>query len=206
MKLILASQSPRRAQILREHGFSPIVIPAHTPEVVGIGESASDYVLRLSLEKANAVLAKTKDVRRETDDDEIVVLAADTTVVLGDKILEKPADANEAFMMLNALSGTTHHVLTGYTLLCITDLQNSQTAKQISGCVQTSVTFHTLSEKQIQDYVDSGDPFDKAGSYGIQSVRDTFVKAINGSYYNVMGLPIEEILVQLKNLATNPLF
>lgn len=199
MKLILASQSPRRAQILKDHGFSPTIIPAHIPEVLGSDESASDYVLRLSLEKANAVLAKIQKLGIENDAGKLVVLAADTTVVLGDKILEKPADANDAVAMLKTLSGTTHHVLTGYTLLCSEDLHNTQTVQQISGCVQTSVTFHSLSDKQIQDYVDSGDPFDKAGAYGIQNVRDTFVKAIDGSYYNVMGLPIEVILKQWVN-------
>ena len=192
MKFILASQSPRRAQILKDHGFAPTIIPAHIPEILGVGESAQDYVLRLSREKANAVLAK---ITIDQDHNDTVILAADTTVVLGERILEKPADAAEAVAMLKALSDTTHHVLTGYTLFFVND---KKAVSEISECVKTAVTFHTLTEKQIQDYVASGDPFDKAGAYGIQSVRDTFVQAIDGSYYNVMGLPMEAIALHLE--------
>lgn len=192
MKLILASQSPRRAQILKDHGFLATVIPANIVEIKAQNEAPRDYVLRLAREKAQAVLAKIKTTEMENDEDETVILAADTTVVLGEKILEKPHDATEAMAMLRSLSGTTHQVLTAFTLLFV------NAKKEISECVQTSVTFHALTEKQMQDYVDSGDPFDKAGAYGIQSVRDTFVKAIDGSYYNVMGLPIEAILEYLR--------
>ena len=194
MKLILASQSPRRAQILRDNGFSPTVIPAHIIEIKSANETPSAYVLRLAHEKAHTVSTKIQVDNMGSDDHETVILAADTTVVLGENILEKPHDAAEALAMLQSLSGTTHQVLTGYTLLFV---NAEKEISEISECVQTAVTFHKLTKKQIQDYVDSGDPFDKAGAYGIQSVRGSFVQSIDGSYWNVMGLPIEVILDKL---------
>jgi septum formation protein len=185
LKIILASASPRRLHILQEHGLNAVVLPAHIDEILQSNEDAKTYVTRLAKEKAQAILPQVKE--EELD----LIIAADTTVVCKEQILEKPKDEEDAYRMLSMLSGTTHEVYTGYTLVFL--------PKHYwwIDFVTTKITFHVLTEAQIQQYIASGDPFDKAGGYGIQQVRDLFVKEINGSYYNVMGLPIEDILQRI---------
>lgn len=185
LKIILASASPRRLQILQEHRLAAAVMPANIEEIQKNGEDAKTYVTRLAKEKAQAILPQ---VAKNTVD---LILAADTTVAYQNHILEKPFNEEDAYRMLSMLSGRTHEVYTGYALIFLPEQQ------WWVDCVTTRVTFHTLTKQQIQNYIDSGDPFDKAGSYGIQKVRDSFVKEIEGSYYNVMGLPIEEILKKI---------
>ncbi|ASQ44958.1 Maf family protein [Legionella clemsonensis] len=185
VKIILASSSPRRLQILQEHGLTAVVMPANIEEIQLKGEDAKTYVTRLAREKAQAILPQI------TVGTANLILAADTTVAYQHHILEKPVDKEEAYSMLSLLSGNTHDVYTGYALIFLPEQQ------WWIDVVTTKVTFHPLSKQQIQHYIDSGDPFDKAGGYGIQQVRDTFVKKIEGSYYNVMGLPIEEILKKI---------
>ena len=184
--IILASASPIRLQILQAHGFNVTVMPADIEEKLIPGESARDYVTRLAKEKAQAILQRSDLPVAD------VIIAADTTVVCNDQILEKPLNAEHALSMLRLLSGNTHDVFTGFTLIFLKDRQAA------TGCSQTVIDFHELNHAQIKDYIDSGDPFDKAGSYGIQTVRDTFVKRMNGSYFNVMGLPIEDIINVLR--------
>lgn len=181
-KIILASASPRRLHILQEHGFSVETIPSNSAELQSPEENAIAYVSRLAQEKAQAVLP------RINPDSACWLLAADTTVALEHHILEKPSTYDDAYRMLSLLSGKTHAVHTGYALIYLPTLQWH------IACITTEITFHTLVHQQIQDYINTGDPFDKAGGYGIQNVSETFVKTINGSYYNVMGLPIEDIL------------
>ncbi len=185
LNITLASASPRRFQILQEHGFNTVVLPANIDEVLQKDEEARVYVTRLAREKAQAILPQ---VDSGTSD---LILAADTTVVYKNHILEKPSDAADAYRMLHLLSGNTHEVYTGYALIQLPE------ERWWVDCVTTSITFHTLTEQQMRHYIESGDPFDKAGGYGIQNVFDTFVKEIKGSYYNVMGLPIEEILKKI---------
>jgi septum formation protein len=184
-KILLASASPRRLQILNEHGLEATVVPAHIEEILQENESAEIYVRRLSKEKAQTVLEKT-DVDRFD-----VIVAADTIVVYQHHILEKPSDQDEAYRMLALLSGNTHEVYTGYALIFLPQ------RRLYVDHVITQITFHELSEQQIHEYIATGAPFDKAGAYGIQQVHKTFVKEIKGSFYNVMGLPIEEILKHL---------
>ncbi|MBL7479878.1 Maf family protein [Legionella bononiensis] len=185
LKIILASASPRRLRILQEHGLNADAIPANIAETQQKGEDAKAYVTRLAKEKAQTILSQV------AVDGVDLILAADTTVALQDHILEKPSDHKDAYRMLSMLSGKSHEVYTGYALIFLPEQR-----WQID-YVTTKITFHTLTEEQIQDYIDTGDPFDKAGAYGIQNVYDTFVKDIKGSYYNVMGLPIEEITRQI---------
>lgn len=185
--LILASQSPRRLAILQEQGFTAIVIPADIVEIPKSNESAHDYVLRLSQEKARAIF-NTHSLPPNA-----IILAADTTVELDNQILEKPKDAHDAEIILKTLSNNTHKALTGYTLF------NTKTKEEISSVTTTFITFKPLSLDEIQNYIATGDPFDKAGAYGIQTVKNTFVKSIQGSYFNVMGLPIEDILPLLND-------
>ncbi|WP_045097092.1 Maf family protein [Legionella fallonii] len=181
LKIILASASPRRLQILQEHGLTAVVMPADIAEIRQKDEEAHVYVTRLARDKAQAILPRVAEGSAN------LILAADTTVAYQNHILEKPRDEADAYRMLHMLSGNSHEVYTGYALIFLPQ------QKWCINYVTTHITFHTLTELQIKNYIDSGDPFDKAGGYGIQKVHDTFVKEIKGSYYNVMGLPIEEI-------------
>jgi len=185
LKIILASASPRRLHILQEHGLNAQVIPAHIKEIVQKGENVKTYVTRLAKEKAQAILPQI--TKGQAD----ILIAADTTVICQHQILEKPKDREDAYRMLRLLSGTTHEVYTGYALIFLSEQQ------WWVDYVTTKITFYPLTEQQMLDYIDSGEPFDKAGGYGIQQVRDSFIKEIRGSYYNVMGLPIEEILKRI---------
>ena len=181
LPLILASASPRRAELLRAAGLEFSVRVADLDETPLPGETPSDYVLRLSREKARAV-AKLGEL----------VLGADTTVVIGAEIAGKPADAADARRMLSALSGVWHEVLTGVSL--INDKQS------FSGLSVTRVKFARLSQTEIDWYVATGEPFDKAGAYGIQGYASRFVESIEGSYANVVGLPVQLIYQLLKAL------
>ncbi|USQ15271.1 septum formation protein Maf (plasmid) [Legionella lytica] len=187
LKVILASTSPRRLQIVEEHGLAAVVMPANIDEIQQKEEEAKAYVTRLAREKAQAILPRVDAGAAD------LILAADTTVAYEDHILEKPHDTKDAYRMLSMLSGKSHTVYTGYALVFLPE------QRWWIDYVATQITFHQLTEQQIQNYIDSGDPFDKAGGYGIQSVHDTFVKEIKGSYYNVMGLPIEEIMKKLSS-------
>lgn len=191
LKVILASASPRRLQILQEHGLTAVVMPANIEEILQKGEDAKTYVTRLAKEKAQTILSQVPIGSAD------IILAADTTVVYQNYILEKPSDYKDAYRMLRMLSGNSHEVYTGYALIFLPELQ------WWVDFVTTNITFHNLTEHQIENYINSGEPFDKAGGYGIQQVRETFVKKIDGSYYNVMGLPIEEILGRISLVYTD---
>lgn len=175
-KIILASRSPRRLELLAQIGITPTVMPADIDETVHPSESPETYVMRLAEEKARAVF----DVSNQT----AIVLAADTTVAIGDTILGKPADADEARQMLQQLSGEVHKVHTSVAVL-------SQ-AHQACMLNTTAVTMMPLDAKVIADYIATGEPFDKAGGYGIQGAAGAWVKKIDGSYTGVMGLPLYE--------------
>ena len=178
--LVLASQSPRRREILRQAGIPFTVRAADVDESLLAGESPADYVQRLAAAKAYAV---------EAAEDEIV-LGADTTVVIDGEILAKPADAADARRMLALLSGRRHEVLTG---IC---LRNGEAA--IRDCVTTSVVFAPISDAEIDEYVASGEPMDKAGAYAIQGLASKFVARIEGDYFNVMGLPVALVYRRLR--------
>jgi len=180
MDLILASASPRRLELLRQIGVSPQVIPALIDESVLEGEGSSDYVLRLAQEKANRVFMALPEGLKLTS----VCLGSDTSVILDNKILGKPQDREESRMMLRALSGRAHQVVTGIAI--------AGEFGVISQLVATDVWFRTLSEQQIESYWDTGEPQDKAGSYGIQGFGAIFVERIEGSYSAVVGLPLTE--------------
>ena len=173
--VILASASLRRAERLRQIGLSFQVRPANIDETPAPGESAGDYVQRLAREKALAVAAGAADA---------LVLGSDTSVVLGGRILGKPEHPEQAREMLRQLSGACHQVMTAVAL-----------AK--AGCcesrlVVTDVRFRELSDGEIQAYIASGEPMDKAGGYGIQGLGGIFVENLRGSYSAVVGLPLLE--------------
>lgn len=191
LKIILASASPRRLQLVRAQGFDVVVRPADIVEIPQAHEGAKAYVTRLAREKAEKVLSQV-----EVDAADLI-LAADTTVAYQNHLLEKPSDKADAYRMLRLLSGNAHEVYTAYALVFLPKKQWCE------ACVTTTITFNDLTDQQIHHYIASGDPFDKAGAYGIQTVRETFVKEIIGSYYNVMGLPIEDILQKLTQYREN---
>lgn len=218
-RLVLASASPRRRELLAQAGFSFEVRPAYVDEDVRGGEDPVAYVTRLAREKAEAVFreltaeshpsGKNKDTARvghpvdsaagipptseNTDPGhpaDTLVLGADTTVTLDGEILGKPADAEDAKRMLAALSGRTHRVITG---VAVVSAQRTEVAAEI-----TAVRFRALSAEEIAAYVATGEPMDKAGAYGIQGLAAKWVPRIEGCYFNVVGLPLALVATMLE--------
>ncbi len=182
MKLVLASKSPRRSEILKNAGIDFIVRVADADETIEKGTKPEDAVKILAERKARAV-ERAKD---ET------VLGADTVVVLDGNILGKPRNREDAFRMLRSLSGREHSVFTG---VCAVSENNS-----VVFAVETKVEFFELSDREIDEYIDTKECDDKAGAYGIQGLASKFVKGIKGDYFNVVGLPISSIYEKiLKN-------
>lgn len=180
--LVLASNSPRRQQILRDTGIAYIVRAPSIPEEPRPGESPREYVQRLAEEKALAVPLYAGEI----------VLAADTVVVAGENLLEKPRDRDDAARMLGLLSGREHEVLTGFCL--------RSESRKIVDAAATRVRFVTLTDAEIAEYVASGEPMDKAGAYAIQGLASKFIDRIEGCYFNVVGLPIALVYQHLKSL------
>jgi septum formation protein len=174
--LILASASPRRRELLAQAGFSFEVVPADVPEVRKLGEDPIRFVTRLAREKAEAVAA-SRSITPDT-----IVLGADTIVVVDEEVLGKPQDAADAARMLRLLSGQTHQVITG---VCLAKGRERQRAAEV-----TFVRFATLSDEEIDAYVATGEPLDKAGAYAIQGRAGRWVPRIHGCYFNVVGLPL----------------
>jgi septum formation protein len=180
--LVLASQSPRRAAILRQAGIPFTVRAAEIDETPRDGEKPEDYVRRLAEEKALAVECRPGDT----------ILGADTTVVIGGQMLAKPADAADARRMLALLSGRRHEVLTGISIRHGTEVVRDWAA--------TEVWFVPMTGREIDDYVASGEPMDKAGAYAIQGLAAKFIEKVEGCFFNVMGLPIALVYRHLQSL------
>ncbi len=172
---ILASASPRRRELLGELGITPTVCPTDADETIEEKVSPCRFVEILSKRKADAYKGELKD--------NDILIASDTVVALGDVILGKPVDRQDAFDMLKSLSGKAHSVFTGITV--------KSADKCITTHDETKVVFREMSDGEIWAYVDTGDPMDKAGSYGIQGEAGKFVSGIEGSLNNVIGLPTE---------------
>lgn len=180
-KIILASASPRRSELLRQIGIPFTVCVSEICEEKQENELPVSLVKRLAVEKASAIAA----------DENTIVIAADTIVAFENAILGKPADEEDAVRMLSMLSGKTHDVHTG---ICVRS--GDQTVFET---VSTKVVFRDLSAEEIKKYVQSGEPMDKAGAYGIQGAAASFVSEIHGDYYNVVGLPLCRLTEILKN-------
>jgi septum formation protein len=187
MQFVLASASPRRAALLSAAGFFFELHPVDVDERWMEGERAEQYVNRMADSKAARALAERPGA---------VVLGADTAVVIDNRILGKPSDEAEAARMLHLLSGRIHDVLTG---VCVMSAEGS-----VRSVERTSVRFLPMSEKEIAWYVATGEPRDKAGAYGVQGLASRFVEAIDGSYTNVVGLPIATVCRLLKKLGVEP--
>jgi len=174
-KIILASASPRRAEILRTVSWPFEILPVDIDETRRAGETAIDYVQRLAREKADAAAAALPTS---------MILAADTTVTIDDHILEKPTDESDASRMLQLLNNRSHRVLTGIAII------NPETSQTIVAHEETEVKFAAMSDEEIAWYVGTGEPMDKAGAYAIQGLGARFIAEIEGDYFNVVGLPI----------------
>jgi septum formation protein len=185
-RLVLASASPRRAALLTGAGFDVVVRPSAADESARTGEGAADYVRRLALAKLAACLVSPAEV----------VVAADTTVVLSGALLIKPVDHDDARRMLAALSGRTHRVLTGVAV--------GNADRTVHDVVHTAVTFRSLTSPEIDRYVATGEPMDKAGAYAIQGGAMGFVARLDGSLTNVMGLPLETVVELLAGFGCCP--
>ena len=198
-EIVLASTSPRRKELLGSLGLNFTLKSPGFEEKLEKNEKAYDYVLRNGEGKASWVAEEIGSQSSELQSaKKYVVLGADTVVVLGEDILQKPKSTAEAIAMLHQLSGRTHRVLTGFALSY--QKQSHGDFYLQSDVVATEVTFKNLSEEEIVSYVETGEPMDKAGSYGIQGKAAYFVQTISGSYTNVMGLPLTEVYKHLNNL------
>lgn len=183
MPLILASASPRRSELLSNAGIPCTVEPAHVTERSLPGEQPLPYAQRLARDKARAIFEKYPDS---------VVLGADTVVVVDEHLLEKPADARDAARMLRLLSGRVHQVITG---VCLVASGHEQTEAEI-----TEVRFSTLTESEITNYIQTGEPMDKAGAYAIQGMASRWVERVDGCYFNVVGLPVSRVYSMMRTL------
>jgi septum formation protein len=189
MKLILASASPRRAEILRNAGIQFEVRKTDVDETRLAGEAPGNCVRRLALAKALSAEAEYRDAGQET-----LVLGADTVVVVDAEVLGKPVSQNDARSMLRRLSGRIHEVYGGLALL------RSSGGEQRVVEEITRVHFAPLTDREIEDYIATGEPFDKAGAYGIQGIGGRYVTRIEGCYFNVMGLPLARLWSLLREL------
>ncbi|HEX6640692.1 MAG TPA: Maf family protein [Thermoanaerobaculia bacterium] len=190
MRFILASSSPRRRELLASIGLEFDVLPSHVPEVHRDGEAPEEYVARLSRDKAEA-LSQLHPSRW--------VIAADTTVLLGEQLLEKPVDATDAARMLGAIAGKTHVVYTGVTL------ENAEREYRDTRVAESEVRMLPLSAAEIEWYVRTGEPLDKAGAYAVQGIGAMFIESIHGSYTNVVGLPLATLFQMLRRAGIDPL-
>lgn len=191
--MILASQSPRRRELLAEAGIELDVRPADIDETRRPGESPAELVARLAAEKAEAVRGSLD----RTPSDRLLV-AADTIVWMGDETLGKPSDPDDATRMLRELSGRTHHVSTGVSALLLAPDGSREGERDF--VETTEVTFWPLTEAQIAAYVATGEPIGKAGAYAIQGIGRMLVRGVRGDYANVVGLPVARLMREIGTL------
>jgi septum formation protein len=190
-KIILASQSPRRSQLLQWAEIPFEVIIANTDESYPGHLKPEEIAMHIAYNKAEAV--KKNIAGTITNGEDCTILAADTIVVLNNTIIGKPSGRDEAIQILSKLSGEIHSVITGVCIL--------SNGKEITFADETKVEFHNLSRLQIEYYVDNYEPYDKAGAYAIQEwIGVTGIRSINGDFYNVMGLPVSRVVKELEAL------
>ena len=186
--LILASASPRRQELLQNAGIEFTVQPAYISETRQPHEAPADYARRLALEKARNIFRKFSK-----SDPGVIVLGADTVVVIDNDVLGKPENQSEAASMLRKLSGKTHQVISA---ICLVYAKGERVAHEI-----TKVDMNEISEEQITTYVASGEPMDKAGAYAIQGSASKWIPRIEGCYFNVVGLPVARVWQLLQEIA-----
>lgn len=192
-KIILASASPRRRELLAQVGIEFQVVPSTADETLSADETPEAHVIRLSCDKAMEVANRPEQSGR-------YFIGSDTIVVRDDNILGKPADATEAASMLASLSGRSHLVISGYAV------HDREKQKTLSSAITTRVFFKKLTNREIEGYIATDEPFDKAGAYAIQGIGSFMVLKIEGSYTNVVGLPLCEVIAALEELGAVELF
>lgn len=192
-KVILASASPRRQELLKQIGMEFEVMPSRSEEKVK-SQNPSVLVMELSAQKAMDVYERLFEEDKKT----ALVVGADTVVALKGRIMGKPDSREGAVKMLSCLQGNTHQVYTGVTLICGKNQEKG--VFKLSFYEKTDVTMYPMSSQEIEDYVDTGEPMDKAGAYGIQGRCAAFIKEIRGDYNNVVGLPVGRLYQEIKNV------
>lgn len=192
-EIILASASPRRSELLARVGIDFQVVPSTADETLLGNETPQEHVVRLSRAKAMEVAERPDQAGR-------YFIGSDTVVVRDDVILGKPANAAEAATMLASLSGRSHRVISGYAV------HDRHSGRTLSAAVTTRVFFKELTNREIEGYIASGEPFDKAGAYAIQGIGSFMVPRIEGSYTNVVGMPLCEVIAALEELGAVELF
>lgn len=185
-KIILASASPRRKELLNSMGLEFEVIPSQVEENIENEKFSLELIENLATEKAEEVANKITAPS--------IVIGSDTVVVINNKILGKPKDKNDAFNMLKMLSGNTHQVVSGIAVI------DTETGKTIKDSVVSEVNFKQLSDEEINAYIKTGEPMDKAGAYAIQGLAGMFVKSINGCYSNIVGISVFKLAEMLKKI------
>lgn len=190
-KIILASASPRRKELLEKAGIEFEIRPSGGEEII-TSEDPEETVKQLAMQKARSVAGEEKSGT--------ILIGADTVVAYQGKILGKPKNSEDAVKMLTVLQGATHQVFTGVAIL----VRKRGGWETISFSERTDVTFYPVSETEIRAYVETKDPLDKAGSYGIQGPFGVYVKEIRGDYQNVVGLPVPRILFEMKKMGLDP--
>jgi len=201
--IILASGSPRRKELLEMVGLEFQVMVSNQEENY-LSSQPKEIVKELALMKARHVafkylelLPKKKVDPKPTDNEKVIIIGADTIVVINDQVLEKPKDKEEAFLMISKLQDHVHQVFTGVALL---NQVEGLTFQKVNFVVETKVHVNKMTEDEIWDYIQTGESFDKAGGYGIQGGFAKFIEKIEGDFYNVMGLPVARVYKELKGL------
>jgi septum formation protein len=192
-EIVLASASPRRRELLAQVGINFQVVPSNADETLLADESPQAHVTRLSCDKAMEVAGRPGQAGRW-------FIGSDTVVVRDEVILGKPADTSEATAMLLSLSGRSHRVISGYAV------HDRESRRTLSAAVTTKVFFKELTTREIEGYIATHEPFDKAGSYAIQGIGAFMIPSIEGSYTNVVGLPLCEVIAALEELGAVELF
>ena len=186
MRIILASKSPRRASIMDLARIDYEIIPSNYEEKMEVTDDIEDLAIKLAYGKAKDVFENTQGYR--------AVIGADTMVVKDDNIYGKPEDREEAIKMLNNLQGETHTVYTGLVIM----IENDDGVKEYKEAIKTDVTINSMTEEEIEDYVDFEEPYDKAGAYAIQSSFTRYISDVEGNYMSVIGLPVDRVYEILK--------
>jgi septum formation protein len=186
--IILASESPRRFDLLRMVGLTFKVRPSHITEIYSNHLSAIEYAIENARKKGDYIASTLP---------QSLVISADTIVVLNDEILEKPKDESHAFQILSKLSGNTHEVITGF------GFTSKNYKRTVFDHEVTKVTFHNLSQGEIHTYIETGEPFDKAGAYGAQGYGSLLIKKVDGCFFNVVGLPLSKFFKTLDKFLLN---
>jgi septum formation protein len=201
--IVLASISPRRRELLGFLGLQFQVIPSAIEEFVDPNLSPEELVIELATRKAQAVQAKLLDEKIPLSNDKTIIIAADTIVFCGGNVLNKPSSKKEAVEMLSYLSAKTHQVYTGVTVLAFEEAHSSTIMNSFSDV--SKVRFRELSPFEIEAYVETGEPMDKAGSYALQGVGCALIESIEGCYTNIIGLPMPKLVLLLRSMGVEAL-